>query len=107
MTTQLTRRRFLTSAAATAVAGTAGLTAGCSSALKGSTGSGGSAGATIKIGYVSPETGAVSVFTQSNHYVLQRVRTALSKGLTIGGKKHAVEIITKDSQSSSARAALT
>jgi branched-chain amino acid transport system substrate-binding protein len=105
VTTQLTRRRFLASATATAVAGTAGLSAGCSNALKGSTGSGSAAGATIKIGYVSPETGSVSVFTQSNHYVLQRVRAALSKGLTIGGKKHAVEIITKDSQSSSARAA--
>jgi branched-chain amino acid transport system substrate-binding protein len=97
--THLTRRRFLTSAAAAG----AGLTAaGCSSALKGSASS---SGATIKIGYVSPETGSVSVFTQSNGYVLQQVRAALSKGLTIGGKKHAVEIITKDSQSSSARAA--
>jgi branched-chain amino acid transport system substrate-binding protein len=98
--THLTRRRFLASAAA---AGAASLAAtGCSSALKGSASS---PGATIKIGYVSPETGSVSVFTQSNSYVLQQVRAALSKGLTIGGRKHTVEIITKDSQSSSARAA--
>jgi branched-chain amino acid transport system substrate-binding protein len=37
--------------------------------------------------------------------VLGQVRTALAKGLTIGGKKYHVQIITGDSQSSSARAA--
>jgi cyanate permease len=48
--------------------------AGCSSALKQTSSSpavGGSAsGGTIKIGFVSPETGQLSVFTQSNGYVL-------------------------------------
>jgi branched-chain amino acid transport system substrate-binding protein len=45
------------------------------------------------------------VFGQSNAYVLGQVRAALAKGLTIGGKKYSVEIVTGDSQSSSARAA--
>ena len=62
-------------------------------------------GGTIKIGFISPETGQLSVFTQSNKYVLGQVRAALAKGLTIGGKKYSVEIISADSQSSSARAA--
>jgi branched-chain amino acid transport system substrate-binding protein len=99
----LSRRSFLGAAGAVSLAGAAG----CSSALKStsapssSTGSGG----TIKIGFISPETGQLSVFTQSNGYVLGQVRAALAKGLTIGGKKYSVEIISQDSQSSSARAA--
>jgi branched-chain amino acid transport system substrate-binding protein len=82
--------------------------ASCSSALKQSSApatSAGASGGTIKIGFVSPETGQLSVFTQSNAYVLGQVRSALAKGLTIGGKKYSVEIIAADSQSSSARAA--
>lgn len=84
--------------------------AGCSSALKqtstSTAGAGGSAsGGTIKIGFVSPQTGQLAVFTQSNGYVLGQVRSALAKGLTIGGKKYSVEVIAADSQSSSARAA--
>jgi branched-chain amino acid transport system substrate-binding protein len=89
------------------VAGVAGLAA-CSSGLASSSvpaASTGSNGGTIKIGYVSPETGSLSIFGQSNSYVLASVRSALAKGLTIGGKKYAVEIISKDSQSSSNGAA--
>jgi branched-chain amino acid transport system substrate-binding protein len=89
-------------------AGVAGLAA-CSSGLAPaatSTGSVSSGGGTIKIGFVTPETGQLSVFSQSNSYVLGKVRSALANGLTIGGKKYSVEIITKDSQSSSAGAAM-
>jgi branched-chain amino acid transport system substrate-binding protein len=112
----MSRRVFLGAAGAAGAmgavgaAGVAGL-AGCSSALKSagsstaSTGTGSGSGGTIKIGFVSPETGQLSVFTQSNGYVLGQVRAALAKGLTIGGKKYSVEIISQDSQSSSARAA--
>jgi len=105
----MSRRVFLGAAGAAGVAGAASL-AGCSSALKsaGSTTSPGAStgsGGTIKIGFVSPETGQLSVFTQSNGYVLGQVRNALAKGLTIGGKKYSVEIVSTDSQSSSARAA--
>jgi branched-chain amino acid transport system substrate-binding protein len=108
----LSRRGFLGAAGAAGAAGiaAAGGLAGCSSALKQTStptaGAGGSAsGGTIKIGFVSPQTGQLSVFTQSNGYVLGQVRSALAKGLTIGGKKYSVEIIAADSQSSSARAA--
>jgi len=80
--------------------------AGCSSALKSSAPSrSATSGGTIKIGFISPETGQLSVFTQSNGFVLGQVRSALAKGLTIGGKKYSVHIISGDSQSSSARAA--
>jgi len=104
----ISRRVFLGAAGLAGVAGAAGL-AGCSSALKSagpaSTGASTGSGGTIKIGFVSPETGQLSVFTQSNGFVLGQVRNALAKGLTIGGKKYSVEIISLDSQSSSARAA--
>jgi branched-chain amino acid transport system substrate-binding protein len=102
---RLSRRGFL-GATGLALGGLAGV-AGCSSALKSSTapGSSSTSGGTIKIGFISPETGELSVFTQSNGYVLSQVRSALAKGLTIGGKKYSVDIISADSQSSSARAA--
>jgi branched-chain amino acid transport system substrate-binding protein len=101
----VSRRGFLGALGAGVAAGVTG----CSSALKqsgtpSSSGASGSGG-TIKIGFISPETGQLSVFTQSNGYVLGRVRAALASGLTIGGKKYSVEIIAQDSQSSSARAA--
>jgi branched-chain amino acid transport system substrate-binding protein len=99
---RLSRRGFLGAAVAAGVSG-------CSSALKQSgtpSSSGGpGSGGPIKIGFISPETGQLSVFTQSNGYVLGRVRAALAKGLTVGGKKYSVEIIPQDSQSSSSRAA--
>jgi branched-chain amino acid transport system substrate-binding protein len=100
----LTRRGFL---GLTGAAGIAGLSA-CSSGLASSNApaaSTGSSGGTLKIGYVSPETGPLSIFGQSNNYVLSKVRSALAKGVTIGGKKYTVEIISKDSQSSSNGAA--
>jgi branched-chain amino acid transport system substrate-binding protein len=108
---RLSRRGFLGAtglAAGGGLAGMAGIAgiAGCSSGLKGTTStSSGGHGGTIKIGFISPETGSLSVFTQSNAYVLGQVRSALAKGLTIGGKKYSVDIISADSQSSSARAA--
>lgn len=103
---QLSRRSFLGVTGLALGGGLAGV-AGCSSSLKSTTSSGasGGSGGTIKIGFISPETGQLSVFTQSNGYVLGQVRAALAKGLTIGGKKYSVEIIAGDSQSSSARAA--
>jgi branched-chain amino acid transport system substrate-binding protein len=106
----LTRRGFLGVAAGAAGLAAAGGLAGCSSSLKSasspaSSSGGPTSGGTIKIGFVSPQTGQLSVFTQSNGYVLGQVRKALAAGLTIGGKKYPVEIIAQDSQSSSARAA--
>jgi branched-chain amino acid transport system substrate-binding protein len=60
---------------------------------------------TIKIGYVNPTTGPLAVFGEPDAFTLEQVRKAVSKGLSVGGKKYAVEIITKDSQSDPNRAA--
>src|SRR5215469_3115104 len=103
----LTRRGFLGMAGAAGVAGLAACSSGlASSSTPAATATGsGSSGGAIKIGFITPETGQLAVFSQSNAYVLGKVRSALAKGLTIGGKKYSVEIITKDSQSSSDGAA--
>lgn len=55
---------------------------------------------TIKIGYVSPQTGPLAAFAEPDKFTLEQVRKAVSGGITVGGKKYAVEIIYKDSQSS-------
>ena len=60
---------------------------------------------TIKIGYVSPQTGPLAPFGEADKWVIDaddrpRSRTAS----TIGGKKYAVQIILKDSQSNPNRA---
>jgi branched-chain amino acid transport system substrate-binding protein len=56
---------------------------------------------TIKIGYVSPITGATSGFGEPDPYVIGLARTAFKSGLSIGGTNYSVEIITRDSQSNS------
>ena len=94
----LSRRAFV---GLTGLAG-AGLVTGCSSGLKSSASS---ATGTIKIGFVSPVTGPDAAFATANPFVLKKVREAFAKGLTIGGKKYRVEIVTADSQSSDSRAA--
>lgn len=60
--------------------------------------------AVFKIGYVSPNTGPIAGFAEADAFILDGVRKAFA-GLTNNGKPVAVEIITKDSQSSSNRAA--
>ena len=65
-----------------------------------------SGGGVVKIGYVTPETGALADFSQSDAYVLAKVRAAAAyaKGLKIGGKTYRLEIVPIDSQSSPTRA---
>jgi branched-chain amino acid transport system substrate-binding protein len=94
----LNRRGFLAAMGAAGVATAAGCTGGLQD-----TSSGG--GQTIRIGYVSPKTGPLAVFGESNDYVLGTIRKAIGSGLEIGGKKYPVEIIEKDMESNSSRAA--
>jgi branched-chain amino acid transport system substrate-binding protein len=60
---------------------------------------------TIKIGFVTPQTGPLAVFAEPDEFVLDQFRKGLANGLEIAGKTYNVEIIVKDSQSSSNRAA--
>jgi branched-chain amino acid transport system substrate-binding protein len=59
---------------------------------------------TVKIGYVSPQTGALASFGETDKWVIEQMKTAFKDGIVIGGKKHNVQIILKDSQSNPNRA---
>ena len=61
--------------------------------------------ATFKIGFVSPQTGPIAGFGEADGYILEGINKAFAGGIDNNGKKIAVEIITKDSQSNPNRAA--
>jgi hypothetical protein len=58
----------------------------------------------MKIGHVSPQTGAFAPFAEADPFILNQIRTALAKGITSGGASYEVQIISKDSQSNANRA---
>lgn len=60
---------------------------------------------TLKIGFVTPQTGPLAVFAEPDAFVLEQVRAQVADGIDIGGTVFDVEIIVKDSQSNSNRAA--
>jgi branched-chain amino acid transport system substrate-binding protein len=60
---------------------------------------------TIKIGYVSPQSGPLAAFAEADNFVLKGIRETLSGGLKIGGKALKAEIVVRDSQSNPNRAA--
>ena len=60
---------------------------------------------TIKIGFVSPQTGPLAAFAEPDKFTIDVVKKATAGGITIGGKKYAVEIVYKDSQSNPNKAA--
>jgi branched-chain amino acid transport system substrate-binding protein len=92
------RRRVIQSAGAAAAA------AGAASLLGFNPLAFGQSARTIKIGYVSPQTGPLAPFGEADKFVIEGVRQAMKDGITVAGKKHAVEIIVKDSQSNPNRA---
>jgi len=84
-----TRRNFIQGAAAAALLSTTGLALAADS---------------IKIGYVSPQTGPLAPFGEADKWVIEQMRASFKDGVSIGGKKYAVEILLKDSQSNPNRA---
>ncbi|MGY5800687.1 ABC transporter substrate-binding protein [Rhizobium sp. LEGMi12c] len=88
----LTRRSFM---AATA-AGSAALALGGRAAF--------AADDTLKIGFISPRTGPLGGFGETDGYVLELARKALAAGLKAGGKTWKVEILDRDTQSDPSRA---
>jgi branched-chain amino acid transport system substrate-binding protein len=61
-------------------------------------------GATIKIGYVSPQTGPLAPFGEADKWVIDRMQAVFKGGITVGGKKSSIQILLKDSQSNPNRA---
>jgi branched-chain amino acid transport system substrate-binding protein len=58
----------------------------------------------IKLGYVSPATGPLAPFGEADKFVIGAIQASLKGGLQIGGRKHPVEILVRDSQSNPNRA---
>jgi branched-chain amino acid transport system substrate-binding protein len=86
---QLTRRNFTSAFAALAAAGAV------PSAF---------AADTLKIGYVSPQTGPLAPFGEADKWVIEQMKAALKNGVTVGGRRYDVQVILKDSQSNPNRA---
>lgn len=101
---QISRRTLLRGAGAGAALLAAGpLLDACSSGLKGG---GKSSSKTITIGFVTPLTGPLAGFAQSDNYVVDTIRKTqqYSSGIKIGSTKYDVKIVVSDSQSSTNRA---
>ncbi len=91
-TASLSRRALLTAATALVLA------AGTSGALAQDT--------TIKIGYVTPQSGPLAAFAEADEFIISQVNTLLADGITTAdGSMVKVEIIVRDSQSNPNRAA--
>ena len=82
--------------------------AACAGAALNSTDSGGAgdAAAPVKIGYVSPQTGALAPFGEADAFVVAAIEewVRAQGGVQVGGSRHGVEIVVKDSQSDAKRA---
>ncbi|TGT86073.1 MULTISPECIES: ABC transporter substrate-binding protein [unclassified Mesorhizobium] len=89
----VSRRQFL----ATSMAGGAALALGGGKAFA-------QAENKLKVGFVSPRTGPLGGFGETDGYVLDLARKALAGGIELGGKKYSVEILDQDTQSDPSRA---
>ena len=92
----VSRRRFLGGATATgAVVSLAGLL------IKPARG----AEREIKLGYVSPRTGPLAGFGEADEFIIAGLEKRFKDGVVIGGKRHPIRLLVKDSQSNPNRAA--
>jgi branched-chain amino acid transport system substrate-binding protein len=60
---------------------------------------------TIKIGLVAPQTGPLAIFSEQLPWTIEQIKAATGGQFDIGGTKHPLEIIVRDSQSNPNRAA--
>jgi branched-chain amino acid transport system substrate-binding protein len=107
----LSRRDFLkTAGIAGAALGVGGGLAACGGsstpAASSSSGSAAATGREIKIGFVTPLSGPLAAFGESDQYCVDRWKESVKDGIkTADGTTHPVTFIVKDSQSDSNRAA--
>ena len=92
-TTQLSRRTILKSGGAGAFSLTFPVMARAQSA------------GTIKIGFVTPATGPLSLFGETDGFAVAQIEALLADGLDVGGQKYDVEILKRDAQSDPNKAA--
>ena len=60
---------------------------------------------TIKLGYVSPQTGPLAAFAEADNYIISSFLKTVKDGIKIGNSTYPVEVVVKDSQSNPNRAA--
>ena len=71
----------------------------------GSASGSGATGGTVKIGFVSPQTGPLAPFGESDTFVINYMKDYFAKNpIKIGGQSYGVDIIVKDAESDSAKA---
>ena len=58
----------------------------------------------IKIGYVTPATGPLASFSESNAFILDQLQKATGGIIQNNGKRYEIQVITKDTQSNASRA---
>jgi branched-chain amino acid transport system substrate-binding protein len=93
----LTRRNFVAaSGAAAAATALSGRAYGQSMAMS-------SPETTLKVGFVSPRTGALAAFGEADGFILDTNRKKFAQGITINGKTYGVQILDRDTQSDPAR----
>jgi len=99
------RRRFLRMlGAAGAITASSGLASACGSAAP-AVGGGFGRGESIRIGYVTPATGALAPFGAADRFVIDGMRQYFERNpITVGGRDYPVEIVDRDSQSNTDRA---
>jgi branched-chain amino acid transport system substrate-binding protein len=92
---RLSRRRFVvgSAAAGTAVAAAPLFTPSVQAAK------------TLKLGYVSPQTGPLAAFAEADNFVISNFLNSVRGGLKIGSGTYPIEVAVKDSQSNPSRAA--
>jgi branched-chain amino acid transport system substrate-binding protein len=93
--TRVNRRRFMKASAATGAALATG--SAFAPAVH--------AAATVKIGYVSPQTGPLAAFSEADNFIIGGFKEATKGGIKVGSATVPVEVIVKDSQSNPNRAA--
>jgi hypothetical protein len=59
---------------------------------------------TIKIGFITPRSGALAAFGEPDAFVLDTARKLLADGISAGGKTYKIEILDRDTQSDSGAA---
>ena len=92
---RVTRRKFVKASAATGAALAAGsVFAPAVQAAK-----------TLKIGYVSPQTGPLAAFAEADNFVISNFLNTVKSGVKVGSATLPVEVVVKDSQSNPNRAA--
>jgi branched-chain amino acid transport system substrate-binding protein len=66
---------------------------------------GGGGDGTVKIGFTAPLTGPLAGFGEANPFILEGINKLVADGIMLGDKSYKVEIIQKDTESSSDTAA--